>query len=353
MLSRIPLAHYDITWEPSYKDGLVELLKGPYDLCLVDYRLGTDNGIDLVKAVRHSGYAGPIIVLTGANESEIDIKALHAGADDYIAKRELHGALLHRIIRYAVERKKTEHEREHLLREQIASKELEKRRNEFISVVVHELKTPLTSLKGYTQLLHKKNVKAGDGQSAQMTEHMNAQVDKLTNLINDLLDATKITNSQLSLHQDLFQFDALVGEIISELQLTTEHQTIYREGESRQTVWGDRMRIGQVISNLLSNAIKYTAKADRILVKTTVTGNTITLCVQDFGPGIPKELQEKVFDPFYRIEKAGYTSAPGLGLGLHIAREIIRQHKGSQWVESEEGKGATFCFTLPVHPSSR
>ena len=85
------------------------------------------------------------------------------------------------------------------------------------------------------------------------------------------------------------------------------------------------------------------------MVKTTVTGNTITFCVQDFGPGIPKELQEKVFDSFFRIEKAGSISAPGLGLGLHIASEIIRRHKGSLWVESEEGKGATFCFTLPIY----
>lgn len=348
LLTRIPQAHYDVTWEPAYETGLLQLLKGMYDLCLVDYRLGTENGINLVKAARRSGYVGPLILLTGANESEIDIMALQAGADDYITKAQLDGALLNRIIRYAVERKKAEHEREHLLSEQIAGKELEKRRNEFISVVVHELKTPLTSLKGYAQLLHKKNIKAGDEQSAQMTERMNSQVDKLTNLINDLLDATRITNGQLSLHQERFQFDELVGEIIPELQLSTESQTIYRKGKSRQTVWGDRMRIGQVITNLLTNAIKYAPQTDRIQVKTTVANNTITFCVQDFGPGIPKELQEKVFKPFFRIEKAGYVSAPGLGLGLHIASEIIRQHKGSLWVESEEGKGATFCFTLPV-----
>src|SRR5436305_8094957 len=176
-LTKIPLTHYDITWEPSYQTGLLQLLKGKYDLCLVDYRLGTENGIDLVKAARHSDYAGPIIVLTGANAGEIDIMALQAGADDYIAKGELHGDLLHRIIRYATERKKAEHEREHLLSEQIAGKELEKRRIEFISVVVHELKTPLTSLKGYAQLLHRKNIKAGDEQSAHITERITSQVD--------------------------------------------------------------------------------------------------------------------------------------------------------------------------------
>jgi signal transduction histidine kinase len=348
LLARNPLAHYDIIWEPSYKTGLSELLTGKHDICLVDYRLGTENGIDLVKAARRNGYVGPIILLTGANGHELDIVALQAGADDYITKGQLHGDLLHRIIPYAIERKKAENERERLLSEQIAGKELERRRNEFIGVVVHELKTPLTSLKGYAQLLHRKSVKAGDEQSTYMTERIVSQVDKLTNLINDLLDATRITNSQLTLREEPFPFDELVEEIVSELQLTTEQQTIYCEGESRQTIWGDGTRIGQVISNLLSNAIKYAPEADRILVKTTVAGNTITLCVQDFGPGIPKELQEKVFGPFYRVEKTGSVSAPGLGLGLHIAAEIIRQHQGSLWLESEEGKGATFCFTLPL-----
>ena len=349
VLARHPLTRYDTTWEPSYETGLVELLTGKYDLCLVDYRLGTENGIDLVKAARRNNYTGPIILLTGVNEPEIDILALQAGADDYITKGQLHGELLHRIIAYSIERKKAENERERLLSEQMAGKELEKRRNEFISVVVHELKTPLTSLKGYAQLLHRKNVKTGDEQSTHMTERIVSQVDKLTNLINDLLDVTRITNNQLSLHEEPFAFDQLVEEIISELQLTAEDQTIYREGESGQAVWGDRIRIGQVISNLLSNAIKYAPKADRILVKTAVAGNAITLCVQDFGPGIPKEFKKKVFDPFFRIEKAVSTNAPGLGLGLHIAAEIIRRHRGSMWVESTEGMGATFCFILPVH----
>jgi signal transduction histidine kinase len=349
LLARNPLVHYNITWKPSYKTGLSELLTGKHDICLVDYRLGTENGIDLVKAARHDGHTGPIILLTGANGRELDITALQAGADDYITKGQLHGDLLHRIIPYAIERKKAENERERLLSEQIAGKELERRRNEFISVVVHELKTPLTSLKGYAQLLHRKNVKAGDEQSTYMTERIISQVDKLTNLINDLLDATRVTAGQLTLHEELFPFDELVEEIVSELQLTTEQQTIYCEGKARQTIWGDRTRIGQVISNLLSNAIKYASRADRILVKTTTADNTITLCVQDFGHGIPKELQEKVFDPFYRVEKTGYISAPGLGLGLHIATEIIRQHKGSLWLESAEGKGTTFCFTLPAY----
>ena len=101
-----------------------------------------------------------------------------------------------------------------------------------------------------------------------MIERITSQVDKLTNLINDLLDATRMTNGQLSLHLDLFQFDELVEEIISELQLTTATQTIYREGECRQTVRGDRMRIGQVITNLLSNAAKFTAPGGRVAVRT-------------------------------------------------------------------------------------
>jgi signal transduction histidine kinase len=256
--------------------------------------------------------------------------------------------LLHRIIRYAIERKKAEHERELLLSEQIATQELERKRNEFIGMVVHELKTPITSLKGYAQLLYKRCLRTGDEQTAQFASRMDTQITRLTSLVDDFLDVTRLAEGKLQFVEDYFPFDTLVEEIMQEIQLINERQTIHREGLTRQTIWGDRTRIGQVITNLLTNAMKYAPDAETILIKTSSTTETITLCVQDFGPGIPKTLQTKIFDPFYRITDNQRGSTPGLGLGLHIAAEIIKRQEGHLWVESEEGKGATFCFTLPI-----
>lgn len=349
LLRKIPYGRYKLLWENSPEAGLTRMLGEKHDLCMLDYRLGAQNGIELIKAARRQRYSQPIILLTGASESEIDIQALQAGADDYIAKEQLQGELLYRMIRYAIERKKAEHERENLLREQIASRELEAKRNEFISMVVHELKTPLTSLKSSAQLLQRQSVRAGNEKMTQMTSRMDAQINRLTGLIDDFLDVTRIAAGKLQFREEFFSFDELVAEIVEELQTITEQHKLIIEGESNQTVWGDRMRIGQVITNLLTNAMKYAPDTNRVLVKIAVDADKATLCIQDFGPGIPKGLQTKVFDPFYRIEGKEQQSASGLGLGLHIAAEIIRRQEGEIWIESEEGQGAMVCFTLPLN----
>lgn len=307
ILAKIPSERYALRWERTYDSGLTAMLEGKHDLCLVDYRLGASNGIELLKEARSRGYRLPIVLLTGVEGGEIDIQALQAGADDYIAKEQLQGELLRRILRYAIERKKAEHERERLLSEQIATRELERRRTEFIGMVVHELKTPLTSLKGYAQLLQRRY--AGnlggkrDEQVAQFAARMDAQITKLTDLVEDFLDVTRIAGGKLQLREDYFAFDALVEEIIQECQMLNGSQTIRCEGKTNQTIWGDRLRIGQVITNLLSNAMKYAPATESILVKACANTETVTLCVQDSGPGIPPALRERVFEPFYRIEK--------------------------------------------------
>jgi signal transduction histidine kinase len=347
-LSRIRDFHYEVIWESSYDNGLARMQERTHDICMVDYRLGAYNGIELIKEARRGGYALPIVLLTGASNSDIDIQALQVGADDYIDKGKLQGELLHRVIRYAIERKKIEHEREKLLREQIESRELEAKKNEFISMVVHELKTPLTSLKGYAQLIGKRCTKNGDEHTSQLVKRMDAQINKLNALIHDFQDATRFEAGKLRLCESYFSFDSIVKETIDEIQLINQQQTIQQEGEVSAMVWGDRIRIGQVITNLLTNAMKYAPMSDSIIVKTSADDHDITLCVQDFGPGIPPELQTKIFDPFYRIEASSQKEIAGLGLGLHIAAEIIKRHEGQIWVESEQGKGATFCFTLPL-----
>lgn len=349
VLTKIPNERYELLWERTYESGLDSMLKDEHDLCMLDYRLDARNGIELLKEARGQEYRHPIVLLTGAGIGEIDIQALQAGADDYIAKEQLQEELLHRVIRYAIERKKAEHEREKLLSEQIATRELEQRRTEFMSMVVHELKTPLTSIKGFAQLLLRRYARGmGDEQSAPLVARMDAQIKKLTDLVDDFLDMTRIAGGKLQFREDYFEFDDLVEEIVQELELLNGPQKIVREGETNKTIRGDRLRIGQVITNLVSNAMKYAPESESIVVRSSADEDSVTLCVRDFGPGIPEGLHTKVFDPFYRIEHAAQGVTPGLGLGLYISAEIIKRQQGRIWVESEEGKGATFCFTLPV-----
>ncbi len=227
-------------------------------------------------------------------------------------------------------------------------KKLEQQKDEFIAVASHELRTPVTSIKAYTQLLQKLFRKKGDLQSVELLTKMDGQINKLINLIADLLDVSKMQAGKLQLRLNDFNFNELVSEIVDEIQQTTTYHTIRTELTEGTMVYADRDRIEQVLTNLLTNAVKYSPQADTIIVKTHVEKETITLSVQDFGLGIPKEKQAKVFERFYRVEGRTETIYPGLGLGLYISSEIISRHGGTIWVESGEGKGSTFCFTLPI-----
>jgi two-component system, sensor histidine kinase and response regulator len=347
VLSKVPDKRYKVLWEQRPERGLAHMLMEDHDISLVDFRLGAASGIDLLKEARQHGYNRPIILLTGAGGGNIDIQALQAGADDYITKDLLQGELLHRLIRYAIERKKAEQERDRLLREQIIRDEREARRNEFISMVVHELKTPITSLKGYSQLLGKRYERMGDGQGMNLAARMDQQVNRLTSLIDDLLDINRMEGGKLRLRESDFAFDELVDEIMADIQLTTEQHTLLKEGQTHATIRGDRERIGQVLTNLLTNAIKYAPESETIVVKLARDEQSVTASVQDFGPGIPKEQQAHVFEPFYRVEGTE-SSVTGLGLGLAIAAGLVERHQGKIWVESEEGVGTTFSFSLPL-----
>ena len=227
-------------------------------------------------------------------------------------------------------------------------RELERQKDEFIVMANHELKTPVTSLKGFAQILQRRFAKAGDEESARLLLKMDAQLNKLTSLIEDLLDVTRIEAGKLQFHKTSFPFDELVDEIIEEVQHVTEKHTILREGLAQKMVYADKDRIGQVITNFLSNAIKYSADSHEITVNTSATNHHVTLSVQDFGLGIAKEQQPYVFERFYRVAGAIERTYPGLGIGLYISREIIKRQDGNIWVTSEKGKGSTFGFTLPV-----
>ncbi|ELR68569.1 Multi-sensor Hybrid Histidine Kinase [Fulvivirga imtechensis AK7] len=228
-------------------------------------------------------------------------------------------------------------------------KELEQQKDDFIGIASHELKTPVTSIKAYTQVLHSKFDQANDRQSADMLGKMDIQINKLTGLISDLLDVTKIEQGKMIFRKEHFEFHELVEEIVEEVQRTAcNHEIITELAESKIVAYGDRDRIGQVITNYLTNAIKYSPRADKVVLSTSAGIRELVLSVRDFGLGLTREDHEKVFERFYRVGGKGYETYPGLGLGLYISSEIIKRHQGQVSVESRKGEGATFYFSLPL-----
>lgn len=227
------------------------------------------------------------------------------------------------------------------------------KKDEFISVASHELKTPVTSLKGFTQILQMTFEKQGNTMAEELLGKMDKQINKLTNLITDLLDATKVNEGKLKMDVEEFNFNELILEICEEMQRTSVTHNIEVHLQEPRQVLADKNRIGQVLINLISNAIKYSPSADRIIVTTINEADKIKLCVQDFGIGIPASQQSKLFTRFFRVSENKTNTYPGLGLGLYICNEIITRHSGGINYESSEGEGSVFCFWLPAVPSPK
>lgn len=226
-------------------------------------------------------------------------------------------------------------------------KQLESQKDNFLGIASHELKTPLTSLKLYTQFIKTNLEKAGDPKNAEVARRMDYQIDLLTGLINELLDVTKIQKGQIQLNETLFDFDKLVDEVVEEQQMTARHRLFVSRTNKIGEVFADRHRISQVMANLISNAIKYSPEADEVHISTGLDGSEARFNVKDFGIGIPEDQQSKVFDQYYRISASRDYTFPGLGLGLYISSEIIKRTGGKIFVTSVEGEGSDFCFRIP------
>lgn len=225
--------------------------------------------------------------------------------------------------------------------------EIDKKKDEFISIASHELKTPVTSLKAYTQILQSTFDEDKNEKASAMLSKMDKQIDKLTGLIVDLLDVTKIDKGEMVFDIEKFDINDLVTEIAEEMQRTTQKHKIKLELKDCKKIRGDRNRIGQVIVNFISNAIKYSPGKEKIIVSSKCEDQQVIISVKDFGIGIPKSEHDHIFKRFFRVSGKNNYTFPGLGLGLYISSEIIKRHKGEISFESKEGKGSTFRFQIP------
>ena len=224
----------------------------------------------------------------------------------------------------------------------------EHRKDEFISIASHELKTPVTSLKGFTYVLQRRLHKQGDEQVLHYLSRMDAQLDKLTKLVSDLLDISRIQAGKLEFQRAAFDLDTLIAETVENVQAATPAHHIVIEGKAQAQVFGDKDRLGQVIINLLTNAIKYSPQTDKVVVHISLAQAWAIVRVQDFGIGIDEAHQQKIFERFYQVTDPEGSTYPGLGIGLHISKEIIEQHQGRIEVHSRKGEGTSFSVFLPI-----
>lgn len=229
-------------------------------------------------------------------------------------------------------------------------KEQEQRKDEFIGMASHELKTPITTLKAYNHLLLRQLKNAPTQEPLMFLTRMDTQLDRLTKLIQDLLDVSKMHAGKLDYAAESVDIDTLLHEVVEMMQHSSRTHTIHLEGSSHKQIMGDSERLHQVFVNLLSNAIKYSPQSKHVDVQISSNDDTVTIKIRDYGIGIDPKYQERLFERFYRVSSPKDKTFPGLGIGLYIVREIIQRHNGTISVASDEGKGATFSVTLPTFP---
>ncbi len=225
--------------------------------------------------------------------------------------------------------------------------ELDKMKDDFIRVAAHELKTPITIMKGYAQVLLRAE-RIEPRYHRRMLEGINAGVDRMTNVIEDLLDISQLRVGRLDLRKERIDLAGLVSRALNRMAaLATKHRLRLLKVESAQ-VDGDPERLEQVVVHLLENAIKFSPRGGNIDVAVQVRKGQAVVSVRDYGVGIPRDRQERIFERFYRAHAGTPYDYGGMGVGLYISREIIQAHGGRMWFESEEDKGSTFYFSLPL-----
>jgi two-component system sensor histidine kinase VicK len=224
----------------------------------------------------------------------------------------------------------------------------EQRKNDFIGMVSHELKTPLTSMKAYVQMLQMRAIKDNDEFRINSLNKVDKQVNKMSAMINGFLNISRLESGKLHLHEEEFDLDELIKEVIQETNMVNGSHQISLHLCGSQHVFADRDKISHVISNLLSNAIKYSPRGNKVEVNCKMLGNDVEVSVKDDGMGIKEQDIPNLFTRFYRVQSTHTQHISGFGIGLYLCAEIIERHHGRIWVESEKGRGSTFYFTLPV-----
>jgi signal transduction histidine kinase len=228
-----------------------------------------------------------------------------------------------------------------------ALKKLQQQKDDFISIASHELKTPITSLNASLQLLDRVKDNPSSKVLPPMISQARKSMQKISKLVDDLLNVGRIQKGQLPLNKTTFTISKLLNACCNPIILAGKHK-FHIICDKELKVYADEHRIDQVMTNLINNAVKYAPNSTDISLIIQKEQNVVKVSVKDSGPGIPKDKLPHLFDRYYRVNSTGYQTS-GLGLGLYISSEIIKRHGGEIGVESELGKGSTFWFTLPLH----
>lgn len=345
-LEQFTTHQFAIDWVTNQDDALAEMAKNCHDICLLDYQLGAQNGLTVLKRGIEAGFTSPIIMLTGQADEKVDLAALDAGAVDYLIKSELNGTRFARSIRYALARREIEKERVDRLKAEAENRS----KDRFLAHLSHELRTPLTSILGYTELLMDselgREAKAELGIVLNNSKH-------LLSLLNNMLDLSKIAADKLELNITEVSLDSLIADVYALMRVAANDKgltlTISSESPLPLQIYTDETRLRQVLINLISNAIKFTEKGKievRFWVEQNSACHLLYFDVSDTGIGIPEDNLLSIFKPFEQVADVVSRHQGGSGLGLAICTELTAKMGGAIELESKFGAGSRFTVHI-------
>ena len=347
---------YKLKRVASYEEAIALESPRDYDICLLDYRLGAHDGLELMQDLGRQGFQCPMILLTGQADEEIDRRAMKAGASDYLIKGQIYARNLERSIRYSIQQKQLAEERVRNAREQAARAEAEsanKAKDDFLAVLSHELRTPLNAMLGWVRLL--KTNRESDEIFEKAVDAIERSAVTQTKFVEDLLDITRIVNGTIRLTMRTFVLNELTLIASDAIRPTAEAKSItldYAAPDEELAVHGDSERIQQIINNLLSNAIKFTPDGGSISLKLEKRDGDARIEITDSGQGISSEFLPRVFERYKQANNSTTNRKGGLGLGLAIVKHLVELHGGTISAASDgEGKGSTFTVAIPLAQS--
>ncbi|MEK6732460.1 MAG: hybrid sensor histidine kinase/response regulator [Candidatus Omnitrophota bacterium] len=348
---------YEITHVVSGEDALLSLEKNAYNIVLLDYNLPKKGGLEILEEINKKNIEVPVVMVTGQGDEIVAAQLIKEGALDYLPKRENYEDAVPFMIRKTIVEFRAKSERERLQKEIALRKEelektnaklmeLDRMKSDFVANVVHELRTPLTIIKGNLDNIDKGF--AGDVQPKQkeILGDIFRVINRLSRLVNDLLDLSKIESGKMKLSKENLDIVELAGDAVKTFETLASSKQIglVKEFPGKPVmINADRDKLTQVFINLMGNAVKFTDKGN-VTVKIADLQGEAQVEIQDTGPGIPPDQADKIFDKFVRVVA---EKKEGTGLGLPIAKDIVVLHKGRIRVESEPGKGSRFIFIIP------
>ena len=344
IFAQIPDTPFEVEWVDNFEAGKTIIEQSRHDVYLIDYLLGARTGLDLLGEIEPEKRSQPFIILTGAGNEDIEWRSIQLAAADYLVKGSFDANLLSRTLYYALQRKKVEDQRvQHLM-------DLNRSKDEFISIASHQLRTPATGVKQYVGMLLEGFAGTLTDQQIALLKKAYESNERQLRIVSDLLKVAQVDAGKVMLHKKPVDIGSLVRDVVRDQAeiVIDRNQTIECQLPKKNVIVSvDEASIRMVLDNVLDNASKYSEEDTHIKVVVSNSKADVTISVVDQGIGINPEEKTRLFEKFSRLDNSLSAKVGGSGLGLYWARKIIDLHGGKISYKGNEGPGTTFDIKLP------